>query len=91
MALACQQKRMPKVMVSPSDISVARRLQKGTRDATHPVLIRFTNRKSRDSVYFAKKFLHNDPSGNKIYISKHLTKDARDISYEARKLVHEKN
>lgn len=78
------------VMVSPTDISAAHRLQKGTKDTTRPILIRFTNRKARDSVYFAKKALRNDTSGDKIYISEHLTKDAGDIFYEARKMVREK-
>ena len=78
------------VMVSPSHISKDNRLQKGTRDATRPVLICFTNCKARDNVYFAKKSLSNDPSGNKICISEHLTKAVGDIFNEARKLVREK-
>ena len=78
------------ITVSPSDISAAHRLQKGTKDSTRPILIRFTNRKVRDSVYFAKKALRNDSSIDKIYISEHLTKDVGDIFYEARKMVREK-
>lgn len=74
--------------VSPQDISIAHRIKAGPKDSTRPVIVRFTTRKIRNSVYRAKSQLKN--STTRIYISEHLTKGTSDLFFEARKLVREK-
>jgi len=76
--------------ITSSDISSAHRLRKGPRDTVRPVVVRFTSRKARDSVYYGKRALRTEGSTNKIYISEHLTKKASEIFFEARKMVRDK-
>ena len=76
------------VAVTPSDISIAHRLRTGGKDKVRPVIIRFTNRRIRDSVFRAKKLLKNQ--SKPIYISEHLTKSSSELFYESRKLLREK-
>ena len=76
--------------ITPSDISVAHRLPK-PKASTHssgprPMMVRFTNRKSRAAVLAAKKKLRHDRN-NKIYINEHLTKHSSEIYAEARKML----
>ena len=76
------------VDISQGDISTAHRLKKGKKDVFRPVIVKFTNRRSRDTVYRAKKQLKGRP--NPIFISEHLTKFSSDLFYESRKLFREK-
>lgn len=76
------------ITVLPSDISIAHRLKAGPRDKVRPVIVRFTNRQTRNSVYHAKKLLKD--SSRNIFISEHLTKKASDLFFEARKLLKDK-
>lgn len=74
------------VTVQQHDISIAHRVKAGTNDKVRPIIVRFTNRQTRNAVYSAKKLLKNRP----IYISEHLTKHASDLFYEARQLLKKK-
>ena len=76
------------ITLSPSDISIAHRLKAGPKDKIRPVIVRFTSRKARNSVYAAKKQLRHQEG--KIFISEHLTKNSSDLFFEARKLLREK-
>ena len=78
------------VKLTSTDISVAHRLPKGNEDKVRPLVVRFTNRRSRDIVLRAKKALRSDP-GDHVFVSEQLTKAASNIFYEARKLVRETN
>ena len=79
-----------KLDVSPQDISTAHRLKAGPRDATRPIIVRFTSRRVRENVFRAKKLLKDAPLPNKVYISEQLTKTASTLFYEARKKQREK-
>ena len=76
------------VHVKDSDIAIAHRLKKGPRDSVRPVIVRFINRRVRNDVYFARKQLKGQNS--QVFISEHLTKNASDLFFEARKLLKEK-
>ena len=78
------------VEISPSDISTAHRLRAGGKDKVRPVIVRFANRRIRDTIYRAKKLLKSAPGARAIYISEHLTKGAAELFYECRKLLREK-
>ena len=84
------------IPVKLRDISVAHRLKAGKNDTCRPIIVRFTSRRVRDEVFRAKKrlFTPRDSSdGNtapKVFISEHLTKNATNLFYEARKLVRDK-
>jgi len=71
------------------DISTAHRLPKGSKDKVRPLVVRFTNRRSRDMVLRAKKTLRAEP-GDRIFMSEQLTKAASNIFFEACKLVRER-
>ena len=75
------------VKLSSSDISVAHRIRSGPKDKVRPIIVRFTNRRSRDAVYRSRKLLGPD---QKIYISEQLTKNASNLFYEARQLRTQK-
>ena len=74
------------VEVKPSYISIAHRLKSGPKDTVRPIIVRFTNRKIRNNVYYSKRQLKD--SG--MYINEHLTKETSDLHFEARKLVKNK-
>lgn len=76
------------IELSSADISIAHRLKAGQKDEFRPVIVRFTSRKMRNTVYGAKKQLKN--RSGKVYISEHLTKTASDLFFDARKLLREK-
>jgi hypothetical protein len=76
------------VDVTTQDISTAHRLKAGPRDLVRPVIVRFTNRRTRDAVFRAKKVLKSH--SKQIYISEHLTKTSSELFFEARKLAREK-
>jgi hypothetical protein len=76
------------VDVAPSDISTAHRMKAGPKDATRPVIIRFSSRRVRDAVFRAKKCLKNQTKP--IYISEHLTKANSDLFFGSRKLLKKK-
>jgi len=77
------------VKLTSSDISTAHRLPESSNDKARLLIIRFTNRRSRDLVLRAKKILRTDP-GERIFLSEQLTKMVSNIFYEARKQVKEK-
>ena len=74
--------------VTSHDISIAHRLKKGPKDSTRPVIVRFTNRKTRNLVFNSKKLLKD--SGCLVFISEQLTKSASDLFFDARKALQEK-
>jgi hypothetical protein len=80
------------VKIQPGDISIAHRLKAGPKDRVRPIIVRFNSRRVRNDVYAAKKELRqsNTSTAERIFISEHLTKDASDLFYEARKLLKEK-
>jgi hypothetical protein len=77
------------VDIDRRDISVAHRLRASPRDKHRPVIVRFTSRRARDTVFRAKRELKTLPKENAIFISEHLTKTASTLFFEARKLVRE--
>jgi hypothetical protein len=74
--------------VEASDISTAHRLKAGPKDTTRPIIVRFTSRRVRNTVYGAKKLLKG--ASSKVFISEHLTKLDSDLYYEARRLLRDK-
>ena len=77
-----------KIDILPSDISTAHRIKAGPKDASRPVIVRFTNRRVRNLIYGAKKLLKGTTS--RAFISEHLIKADSDLFFEARKLLREK-
>jgi hypothetical protein len=78
------------VSIDRQDISVAHRLRASAHNRTRPVIVRFTSRRARDSVFRAKKELKSLPRGSPIFISEHLTRNASTLFFEARKLLKDK-
>ena len=79
----CQQLR---VSVAPSDSSIAHRLpKKGNDTRPPPVIVRFTSRKVRNTVYAARLNL-KDLEGPIIYINEDLTQRNAHLFTEARRL-----
>lgn len=80
------------VPVQPGDISIAHRLPKSKYDTTQPIIVRFTSRRARDSIYNARRNLHTDGSANtkNIYINEHLTKHHDQVFAACRNLRREK-
>lgn len=87
------------VSVSRSDISVAHRLVKRRRVAPSeasqsrpetpaPLIVRFTNRRTRNAVFAARKLLANRMPG--VYINEHLLPVRASLLKEARQLVKNK-
>jgi len=79
-----------KVNVSPADISVAHRLRKrGGSSAVNSgppaVIVRFTNRKTRDRVYNARRELRN--MNTRIFINEDLNQSTNKLFFNARHLV----
>ena len=68
--------------------STAHRMKAGPKDAIRPIIVRFSSRRIRDTVYRAKKQLKQQ--SRSIYISEHLTKPSADLFFESRKLVRAK-
>lgn len=68
-----------------SDISIAHRMPKGKQDKFRPVLVRFSNRHTRDSVYRARRKLSGS-NNNGIYINEHLTKQNDELFLGCRQL-----
>lgn len=66
-----------------SDISIAHRMPKGKHDKMRPVMVRFTNRRIRDTVYRARRKLRGS---NAIYINEHLTKQNDELFLNCRQL-----
>jgi len=64
-------------------------MPKGNKNKVRPLVVRFTNRRSRDMILRAKKVLRTEP-GDRVYVSEQLTRAASGIFFEARKLVKEK-
>jgi len=75
------------VDLSNGDISNVHRIRAGANDKVRPIIVRFTNRRSRDAVYRSRKLLTPD---KKIYISKQLTRNSAKLFYEARQLKTQK-
>ena len=76
------------VTVTPLDISNIHRLKSGPNNPVWPVIVRFANKKICNEIYSAKKWLKGSP--DRIFVSEHLTKNASNLFYEARKLKKEK-
>lgn len=76
-----------------SDISTAHRIRRSGRDASRPIIVRFTSRDTRDSVFRARKALRSSSSHQHssppIYINEHLTQRNAQIYSVARKLAKE--
>jgi len=83
----CQDKLNLGANITAQDISVAHRVKAGPREKVRPLIVRFTNRRSRDLVYRARKLLQ--PEQN-IYISEQLRKTTSSLFYEARQLKLQK-
>lgn len=66
-----------------SDISIAHRMPKGKHDKMRPIMIRFSNRRIRDTVYRARRKLSGR---NAIYINEHLTKQNDELFLRCRQL-----
>ena len=73
------------VTVPLEDISSSFRMKKGPKDKERPIMVKFANSNTKESVMRAKKELgkNNIP----IFISDHLTKAAAEIFAKARALV----
>jgi len=76
------------IEITRNDISVAHRMKSSSKDTARPIIVRFTNRRTRDQIYRARKLLKGQSS--KIFISEHLNKSSSTLFYEARKLAREK-
>ena len=76
--------------VRKEDIAIAHRLKKGANDTYRPTIVRFTTRKVRDRVFYAKRELKNLPKEEQIFISEHLTKEANNLFFVARKMRRER-
>jgi len=76
------------VVVQPSDISIAHRLNAGPKNKVRLTLVRFTTLKARNEVFGAKRLLKNSAGG--IFISEHLTKPAAELFYLAKTLLRER-
>lgn len=78
-----------KLPITSSDISIAHRLRRNPNsNGPPPVIVRFSTRKARDTVYAARTQLRN--SRNKIFINEDLTSTAAGLFFQARKLVSQK-
>lgn len=86
LALCQHQLKLP---ITPSDISICHRLKKAPSSNGPPsVIIRFTNRKARDTVYAARRQLRH--CGTPTYINEDLTKPTAELFSQTRKLVKTK-
>jgi len=79
------------VQVTASDISTVHRLPKGRYDRTRPVIIRFSNRRVRDKVYAARRYLKASQTETTqpsmpIYINEQLSKHNEQLFAECRRL-----
>src|SRR6218665_1926140 len=75
-----------------SDISTAHRIRRSGKDASRPIIVRFTSRDTRDSVFRARKALRSSSSHQHslpIYINEHLTQSNAQIYSVAWKLAKE--
>jgi hypothetical protein len=79
-----------KLDITKQDISIAHRLKASASDKCRPIIVRFTNRRARESVLRAKKSLKSVNLPNPVYISEQLTKSGDSLYYEARKRLREK-
>jgi hypothetical protein len=76
------------VDIQSSDIYICHRLRKSFKSQHRPLIVRFTNRKTRSLVLMQKKRLRE--TGMKIYVSEHLTKHTSALFATARNKVKEK-
>ena len=75
--------------ISGSDISICHRLKKTTTArGPPPVIVRFTNRKARDSIYASRRQLRN--CEHPTFINEDLSKPTAELFNHARKLVKAK-
>ena len=79
-----------KLNINQYDISIAHRLKASANDKCRPIIVRFTNRRARESVLRAKKSLKTANLPNPVYITEQLTKAADSLYFEARKRLREK-
>lgn len=76
--------------VTLSDVSIAHRLPRlDKKQGPRPLLVRFTNRRTRAKILAAKKKLPNT-GPNRVYINEHLSSANSKIFAESRKLYRSK-
>lgn len=76
------------VPLTRADISIAHRLPKLPTDTKPPgIIVRFTNRRARNEVFYARKGLKRKDV--RVYVNEHLTASRASLLREARKLVKE--
>ena len=76
--------------ITLSDVSIAHRLPRlDKKQGPRPLLVRFTNRRTRSKILAAKKRLSNTGQ-NRIYINEHLSSANSKIFAESRKLYRNK-
>jgi len=82
------------VPLKPEDISIAHRISKQRTMENEParIIVRFTNRKVRSSVYAARRNLreYSKSSGLNIYINEDLTSSTADLFRRVREMVKRK-
>lgn len=76
--------------LTATDIAIAHRLKKSSREQFRPIIVRLANKRIRDAILRAKKSLRNDTHNQNIYISEHITQAASKLLFEARQLVKSK-
>jgi len=72
--------------IDPKDISVAHRLGKKRIGVARPIIVRFSNRKTRDLIMSEKKKLRQRSGAGNIYINEHLTEVNAKLFSSARAL-----
>jgi hypothetical protein len=79
-----------KLDITKQDISIAHRLKASANYKCRPIIVRFANRRARESVLRAKKSLKTANLESPVYITEQLTKAADSLYFEARKRLQEK-
>src|SRR6218665_531759 len=78
------------IELTPMDISTAHRLPRGKKDKTRPIIVRFSSRRVRDKIYYARRKLRDQSSSSPVFINENLTKRNGEIFSEARRLLRSK-
>jgi hypothetical protein len=66
---------------------MATRIKKGAQHSVRPILVRFSRRVTRDTIYAARRRLFESRAG--IFINEHLSKMNSSLFFDARKMVKE--
>ena len=82
------------IPLTKADISVTHRLKpSGRNPLPPPVIVRFTNRMTRNAIYAVRRSLKensHDSTNTRVYINEDLTKSNAEVFRHARKLVKDK-